>query len=195
MKKYFSIYALSTMRSLSFMEPQRPSLPYDGQTGSWVLLTVEGRLGSVASTLKLWRSKSEDHSTLLLMGGERGSTTRRRLAGKICAMCQNILPEPDRPGERLCPRCEDQRKPRRRVYVHFILSNSWYCQFLEPDLKTSAGKRLTFATPEKVRLLHERFGCDKKLEDKQALEYAIQQGRGSIWIELTEEQYRKLKGR
>jgi hypothetical protein len=45
----------------------------------------------------------------------------------------------------------------------------------------------------KLREMYDRFGMGKKLEERQALEYAIECGRGSIWIELTEQQYRKLK--
>jgi hypothetical protein len=34
-----------------------------------------------------------------------------------------------------------------------------------------------------------------KLEDVQAIEYGISMGRGSIWLNLTNEQYQKLKKR
>jgi len=42
--------------------------------------------------------------------------------------------------------------------------------------------------------IFERWGESKMLEDRSALEYAIQMGRGSIWLILTAEQYAKLKG-
>jgi len=77
--------------------------------------------------------------------------------------------------------------------MHFMLSDSWHCQFLEQDLKTSAGKPLTLATPEKIIELARRGGAEMKLEDVQAIEYAIQMGRGNLWLNLTEDQYRKLK--
>jgi hypothetical protein len=32
-----------------------------------------------------------------------------------------------------------------------------------------------------------------KLEDVQAIEYGIQMGLGSVWLNLTEDQYQKLK--
>jgi len=32
-----------------------------------------------------------------------------------------------------------------------------------------------------------------KLEDVQAIEYGIQMGRGSVWLNLTDDQYRKLR--
>lgn len=31
-------------------------------------------------------------------------------------------------------------------------------------------------------------------EERQALQHGIDMGRGGIWLELTEEQYRRLKG-
>jgi hypothetical protein len=72
-------------------------------------------------------------------------------------------------------------------------SNGWDCQFLEPDLKTSLPRTLTFRDAAKIRELFDRFAAGKKLEDRQALEYALEMGRGSIWLNLSEEQYAKLK--
>jgi hypothetical protein len=39
----------------------------------------------------------------------------------------------------------------------------------------------------------ERGGASLRLEDRQALEYAIRTGRGSVWLNLNGEQYPKLK--
>jgi hypothetical protein len=61
------------------------------------------------------------------------------------------------------------------------------------DLKTSVGKPLTLATPEKIIELARRGGAEMKLEDVQAIEYGIQMGRGSVWLNLTEDQHRRLK--
>jgi hypothetical protein len=41
--------------------------------------------------------------------------------------------------------------------------------------------------------IYERWGTDRKLEDRSAVEYVISQGRGSVWLNLTPEQYAKLK--
>jgi len=41
--------------------------------------------------------------------------------------------------------------------------------------------------------LFDRFAAEKKLEDRHALDYAIENGRGSIWLNLTDYQYAKLK--
>ena len=82
---------------------------------------------------------------------------------------------------------------QHRVYLFFMLRNGWHVSFLEPDLKTPLPLKLTFATPDKLLEIHERWGEGRLLEDRSALEYAIQMGRGSIWLVLSPEQYGKLK--
>jgi hypothetical protein len=79
--------------------------------------------------------------------------------------------------------------------MHFMnIDRGWFCQFLEPDLKTSLPRKLRFASPAKIREMYDRFGIDKKLEDRSALDYGITTtGRGSVWLSLTPEQYNKLK--
>jgi hypothetical protein len=128
------------------------------------------------------------------MGGERASYVRMRLAGKICAVCRSSVPPPHQPGERLCDRCAAQRKPPRRVYMSFQTQSGWHCQFLEEDLKTPIPKKLNLICQEKLFEIAERGGYRLNLEGRQALQHAIEMGRGGIWLELTEEQYRKLKG-
>ena len=126
------------------------------------------------------------------MGGERSSTVRLRLAGKICAACGNRLPDPPpTPGERLCNRC---RSPQiHRVYMYYMHREGWTCQFLEEDLKTPLPKRLHFRDPEKIRNIVEKVGNFADLQDRQALDYGLEIGRGGVWLQLTEEQYRRLK--
>jgi len=86
------------------------------------------------------------------------------------------------------------RKPsQHRVYLYFMLREGWHCQFLEQDLKTPLPRKLTFATPEKLIEMFERWGESRLLEDRSALEYGIKNGRGSIWLILSAEQYAKLK--
>jgi hypothetical protein len=128
------------------------------------------------------------------MGGERSSTTRMRESGQICCACKKFLDRlPWSGGERYCDICAQQRT-RHSVYMYFMnVSGGWFCQFLEPDLKTSLARELTFSSPDKIREMWERFGSKKGQVDNQALEYAINQGRGSIWLSLTHDQYSKLK--
>jgi len=126
------------------------------------------------------------------MGGERASTTRMRLAGKICAKCGNLLPDaPPTAGERLCSSC---RSPEiHRVYMYYMLRECWMCQFLEEDLKTALPRRLHFRDAEKIRAIVEKVGNFADLQNRQALDYGLETGRGGVWLQLTREQYERLK--
>lgn len=123
------------------------------------------------------------------MSGERASTTRMGESGKICAMCRAPLPEPHTYGEKRCAKCDGTH----RVYMSFFLSHRWYCQFLESDLKTPLPKKVTLNSPEKIIELAARGHAFSNLESRQQVDHAIANGRGGIWLELTEEQYLKLK--
>jgi hypothetical protein len=76
--------------------------------------------------------------------------------------------------------------------MHFMQTNGWYCQFFEEDLKTPLPYKLSLDDPSKIMELARRGGAPMKLEDKQAIEYGIENGRGSVWLNLTQEQYQKL---
>jgi hypothetical protein len=70
--------------------------------------------------------------------------------------------------------------------------NGWRVSFLETDYQTSLSRKLTFATPDKIRVMHQQFGPSQLLEDKLALDHGISIGRGGAWLALEEEQYQKL---
>ena len=44
----------------------------------------------------------------------------------------------------------------RRIYMYFMLSGGWHCQFLEADLKTPLPRNLNFSDIAKVTKLIER---------------------------------------
>jgi hypothetical protein len=77
--------------------------------------------------------------------------------------------------------------------MYFMLRDGWHCQFLEADLKTPLPKRLNLSSPQKVIETAERGGYNMNLEGRQALDHGIENGRGGVWLLLTEEQYQKLK--
>jgi hypothetical protein len=81
-----------------------------------------------------------------------------------------------------------------RVYMSYMQNGGWYCQFLEEDLKTSLPRKFTFAVSDKVIELVERAGGVKNTEARQALEHGISMGRGGLFLNLSEDQYSKLKG-
>ena len=68
-----------------------------------------------------------------------------------------------------------------------------YCQFLESDLRTPLPRKLNFTDVAKVAELVEGGRGFKNLENRHAFDLAVEVGRGGIYLELTEEKYRKLK--
>jgi hypothetical protein len=91
-------------------------------------------------------------------------------------------------------RCLSADASTHRVLMNFMQwRNGWRVSFTEADCKTSIPKKLTFAGPDKIRIMHERFGS-QLLEDKLAFDHGISIGRGGAWLTLNEEQYEKLKG-
>ena len=69
------------------------------------------------------------------MGGERSSTTRMRLAGKICCFCGRYLDSTlwQPPDERSCDSCAAQRAPAPklcRIHMSFVLRERWHCPFM-----------------------------------------------------------------
>ena len=114
----------------------------------------------------------------------------------MCGRCRAFL------TEALCQRCACSPETKRRVYMNFFVRGephgksfvqSWVVNFLEGDLKTPIGRIRTFRSEEKIREMAERGGALKSQEDHQAFEYALSHGRGGLYLELTAEQYARLK--
>ncbi|MFZ0270957.1 MAG: hypothetical protein WAL34_03820 [Acidobacteriaceae bacterium] len=59
-------------------------------------------------------------------------------------------------------------------------------------MKTSLLRKLVLQDSAKLMELAQRGGYVLNLENRQALEHAIANGRGSVWLELTPDQYEKL---
>jgi hypothetical protein len=87
-----------------------------------------------------------------------------------------------------------QDQTHHRVYMSFMDRHGWQCQFLEADLQTPLPRRLHFASSNKVVELVERAGGFIDQEARLMLEQGISMGRGGVFLNLTEEQYAKLRG-
>lgn len=74
-----------------------------------------------------------------------------------------------------------------------MLRQGWHRQFLEPDLKMPLPRRVILDDKQKLFEMAERGGCKFDLEARQAINHAIEIGRGGVWLELTEEQYQRLR--
>lgn len=108
------------------------------------------------------------------------------------AECKMPLSPPHRPGERLCERCCGAAT-KHRVYMQFVLTRGWFCQFLEADLKTPLARKVTVRDHKKLFEMAERGGVRLSPAGRYSIQKAIDEGRGGIWLELSEEQYAKLK--
>jgi hypothetical protein len=77
--------------------------------------------------------------------------------------------------------------------MSFMRRDGWYCQFLERDLKTPLPGKLNLKDSGKIYELAEHGNYSMNFEGRHAIDHAIEMGRGGIGLELTEEQYQKLK--
>jgi hypothetical protein len=69
----------------------------------------------------------------------------------------------------------------------------WHCQFLEADLKTPLPRKLHFSSPDRIIELVQRGGGFPDRESRLILNQGIEKGRGGVFLNLTKEQYEKLK--
>ena len=79
--------------------------------------------------------------------------------------------------------------------LHELYASRGQCQFLEEDLKTALPRKVTLDSPEKLIEMAKRGDSNLNLETRQALDHGIEIGRGGVWLELTEEQYARLRKR
>ena len=77
--------------------------------------------------------------------------------------------------------------------MHFMFRKVWLCQFLEEDLKTPLPRKVMFEDDQKIWEMTKRGGFTPNISGRQELEEAIRRKHGGIWLELTPEQYEKLR--
>ena len=160
-----------------------------GERGDfWKCLKPHFELFEAAEVANKWRISLYN----AVVSGERASSTRMRYVGKICCECKMPLPPPHRPGERLCQKCCGGTT-KHRVYMQFVHTKGWLCRFLEPDLKTPLPRKVTVRHQKKLFEMAGRGGVHLGPAGRYSIQKAIEQGRGGIWLELSEEQYAKLK--
>ncbi len=74
-----------------------------------------------------------------------------------------------------------------------MFRKGWFCQFLEEDLKTPLPRKITVADEKKIFEMAKRGGFTLNIAGRQELQEAIRKAVGGIWLELTPEQYAKLR--
>jgi hypothetical protein len=75
----------------------------------------------------------------------------------------------------------------------FFRRSGWQVQFLEADLRTPLPRKFTFTDADKIRELARKGEAWGDSESRQMLEYAIENGRGGVYLRLTPDQYKKLR--
>lgn len=81
-----------------------------------------------------------------------------------------------------------------RVYMRFeVTGQIWICDFVESDQVGATLRTLRVGAADKIREMAQRGGALRNLESRQMLEYGISSGRGGVTLNLTPEQYARLK--
>ena len=112
-----------------------------------------------------------------------------RDVGKMCAHCHAIFQPPYTGRERLCDHCA----PRTRVYMQFVNGDQgWRVTFLNKDLRTALPRTMLIQDEQKIIDMARRGGADWTSADSETIEFAIRQGKGAVWLNLTLQQYGKL---
>jgi hypothetical protein len=81
----------------------------------------------------------------------------------------------------------------KRVYVRFEYRQGWYCQFLEEDKKTPLPRAVILGDDRKLVEMAKRGGFTLNIAGRQEIEAAIRKGVGGMWLDLTPEQYARLR--
>ena len=108
--------------------------------------------------------------------------------GRICSSCRVPLPQPHAPGAKQCEQCVG----KHLVYLEFSRCFGWHCRFWEGRRRLP--KRLTFRDPARIRETALRGNARSDKAARDALDLAIEIGRGGVRLRLTDEQYRALGG-
>jgi hypothetical protein len=74
-----------------------------------------------------------------------------------------------------------------------VMGQSWLCEFVDDARIAMPIRKLQVGTSDKIREIAMRGGALKNLESRQMLEYGISSGRGGVTLNLTGEQYAKLR--
>ena len=119
---------------------------------------------------------------------------RDRETGKICSKCG--APTPPLPnhmyGERLCGQCQPRLPRTRRVLMNFLENNGWSIHFIAEDCKTPISRFYTLSSIEALYDLVRR--TDPPPGTLEEVEHDIRRwNRGSVYLNLTEAEYRKLR--
>lgn len=109
----------------------------------------------------------------------------------MCSNCKSLIALGDWTcGERYCDRCGRSKE----VWIRFKYEHTfWEVEFLDPKNWMTVGRKRRFNHADTIRDLVSRTPTRMNLAARQAFDFALQSGQGQVKIELTGEQYAKLK--
>ena len=125
------------------------------------------------------------------MGSDRRATREMREEGRMCSNCVRTMDMGFwKGGPRLCDRCLSSRQ----VLLRFRYDQCfWYCDFLDPKSKIPVGRQRRFETADTIRSMvaktHTALGGTKKV----MFERSLSIGAGELLLDITGEQFIKLK--
>jgi hypothetical protein len=79
-----------------------------------------------------------------------------------------------------------------QVYMSFFLRQRWHVAFLQADLKTPLRRKLVFQDSAEIVQLVEHAGGLTDPSKRLMLDRDIGNGRGGMYLILTDEQYKRL---
>ena len=120
-------------------------------------------------------------------GSEAFRASRKMRAGEICCSCKSPLPQPNEAARKRCASCAS----KHHVHMIFFRFARWHCRFTTERWQPLS-KRLIFRDAAKIRETARRGNGLIDDAAREALELAIEIGRGGITLRLTDEQYRAL---
>ena len=81
-----------------------------------------------------------------------------------------------------------------RVYMAFRMTRGgWHVEFMTDGFRSKLPKTLHFVDQAKLFELADRGQADTSLAAKQGLAYGIREGKGGVYLNLTDEQFNKLR--
>lgn len=80
----------------------------------------------------------------------------------------------------------------RASNMTFELRGFWHCEFIEPYLQTALPRKAILRDAMKLCQFVDRAREFKDSAARKAFEAAIKDGKGGIYLELTDDQYRKF---
>jgi hypothetical protein len=126
--------------------------------------------------------------------GYHASSARRRLAGKSCNACAVLIDAlPWYESERFCDRCSAS-KFIKKVRMAFVFTSRWEVMFFEDDpQQTMLPRRALIQSDEGLIAFSKRAGGPRTPEHRAGLERMVKRGFGEVFVNLSAEQYWKLK--